>query len=109
MTPGAVEARGPGWQSLRGVASARLSGVKFYEFNATGYGEDRFNAQRMTTPVWFFLEPAVTVKVGYRWVKLFAQPSLAYPLNQPDFPSQPFNLVVGLSLDLAQWHGDWSF
>src|SRR5690606_26341880 len=96
------------------VGSVRLAGVQYMDFNSTGYGENGrstfgLTPENMQGRLWFFLEPSVTVKVGYRWVKLFAQPVLSVPLNREEISHLPLNLVVGLSFDLAQWHGDWSF
>lgn len=93
------------------VASARLTGVKFNAFSSTGTGPDSdVTPAEMTSNLWMYVEPSLTVKVGYRWIKVFAQPVLSFPLNRPEEEVHlPLNLVVGLSIDLAQWHGDWSF
>lgn len=94
------------------IGSARLSGVRFLNFSATGYTDSSaenwgLTDENISGRTWLFLEPSVTVKLGYRWIKVFAQPVWTVKLNDETLRYRPFNLTVGLSVDLAQWHGDW--
>lgn len=96
------------------LGSARISGVKYLSFSSSGFSpaqaeQDGFTEANVTGPVWLFLEPAVTVKAGYRWVKLFAQYQWAFKVSQDPLPYEDTGLTVGVALDLAQWHADWAF
>ncbi len=105
-----------GWVSpyFELVGSTRLSGVKYLDFTSSGFEPDQAMRDGLTTasvtgPVWLFLEPAVTAKVGYRWVKLFAQYQWTFKMSEAPLPYQNAGLTIGVALDLADWHADWSF
>lgn len=93
------------------IGSARLSGVRFLDFSASGFGNLTWGLteENVSARTWLFLEPSVTVKLGYRWIKLYAQPVWTLKLNPEEVRHRPFNLYVGVSIDLAKWHGDWKF
>lgn len=96
------------------VGSVRLSGVKYLDFASSGFSPDEtarlgFEEANVTGPVWFFVEPAVTAKVGYRWVKLFAQYRWTEKLSPGALAYERAGLSIGVSVDLAKWHGDWDF
>jgi hypothetical protein len=50
------------------------------------------------------LEPVITAKVGYRWVKAVFQLGMSLPLNsdQIDFTYQPFIFSIGLQATLGE-------
>jgi len=105
-----------GWVSpyFELVGSARVSGVRYLSFDASGFSPDQaaqdgLTAANVTGPLWLFLEPGVTAKVGYRWVKVFAQYQWTFKMSEAPLPYQSSGLTIGLALDLAKWHGDWSF
>lgn len=49
-----------------------------------------------------FIEPAITVKAGYKYVKLFLQLGVSFPINSDDidFAYQPLLISAGLHINL---------
>jgi len=95
-------------------AGARLSGVKYLALNTRGYSAAELQDQRLvssdvTSPVWLFLEPGVTVKAGYKWVKAFYHHVWSVKLGGKDLPYDGDADVLGVSVDLAHWYDHFSW
>lgn len=86
------------WFEVAG--SMRLSGLKLQEAATTG---TEFDPAVVTGPVHFFAEPALTVKAGYKWVKLFFQRGWSFQLSGSDVPAKGDFTTIGLSVDLGGW------
>jgi hypothetical protein len=85
------------------AVSARLVAVAYTETSAENYTPedlegDRFAGLEDTT--WMFLEPAITVRGGYKWVKLQFQFGRSIKLNGGDLNRDPGMLSLGLHVDL---------
>ena len=92
--------------------SLRLSAVKYTSLDVRGYTEQERVREFLvdapvTDPVWLFAEPAVTAKVGYKWVKAFVQHTWTLKLGGDALPHEDDSTVVGLSLDVASWYHDF--
>jgi hypothetical protein len=49
----------------------------------------------------FFLEPAITIRGGWKYVKLQLQASTASYFNNPDLPFESYHISIGLSIAIA--------
>ncbi|MCE3225698.1 MAG: hypothetical protein K0S32_249 [Bacteroidetes bacterium] len=73
----------------------RLSFVKYYRFSSTNYGNDDLKKdylEDVTDPVYVFAEPAITARLGFKFIKLQAQYGLTLNMGRsirhsPDFSS----------------------
>ncbi|RKH28254.1 hypothetical protein D7Y13_16840 [Corallococcus praedator] len=95
--------------------SLRMSAVKYLSLDVEGYTESErarefLGEDQVTDPVWLFAEPALTAKVGYKWVKAFVQHTWTLKLGGDALPHEEDTTVVGLSVDVASWYHDfrWS-
>ncbi|RYZ43161.1 MAG: hypothetical protein EOO71_04755 [Myxococcaceae bacterium] len=95
--------------------SLRMSAVKYLALDVEGYTESErarefLGAEQVKDPVWLFAEPALTAKVGYKWVKAFVQHTWTLKLGGDALPHEEDTTVVGLSVDVADWYNDfrWS-
>ncbi|MBL0692381.1 hypothetical protein [Comamonas sp. JC664] len=93
------------------AGSVRLSAVKYISLDANGYTDaertqEFLVARDVTRPVWLFAEPALTVKGGYKWVKLYAQRAWSFKLGGEALPHERDSTVVGISVDVARWYHD---
>lgn len=86
------------WFEVAG--SFRLSGLKLQEASTTG---TEFDPAAVVAPVHFFAEPAVTVKAGYKWVKLFLQRGWSFQLTGGAVPAKGDFITLGLSFDFGGW------
>ncbi|HEY0705626.1 MAG TPA: hypothetical protein VGG33_02460, partial [Polyangia bacterium] len=50
---------------------------------------------------WLFVEPAVTLRVGYKWAKVFLQYGHSFKLNDAALNRDATFATVGVHLDLA--------
>lgn len=86
--------------------STRLSGVKFGKAETT-YSltklED-YKLDKLGENAHLFLEPAITLRGGYKWVKLQAQFGVSLKLTEAVIPHNPLFGSIGLSLNLAKWY-----
>ncbi|WP_147445550.1 hypothetical protein [Corallococcus aberystwythensis] len=97
------------------AGSLRMSAVKYLSLDVEGYTESErarefLGEDQVTDPVWLFAEPALTAKVGYKWVKAFVQHTWTLKLGGDALPHEEDTTVVGLSVDVASWYHDfrWS-
>lgn len=86
------------------VFSTRLSYIGFSNVDTTNYtpaglvSDNLFNLDKHP---YFFVEPAITLRFGYRFIKAYAQGILAAKLNQEDINYRSFGINVGIELDLG--------
>lgn len=89
-----------------GLAS-RLSMIDYNNPAITGYSpqEQRdYHFESLTLKPHVFLEPALTVRGGYKWVKLQAQYGRAFKLSKNELNFEDNIGSVGLVFNLAQWY-----
>ncbi|CAM3578932.1 hypothetical protein COSO111634_19840 [Corallococcus soli] len=94
--------------------SLRMSAVKYLSLDVQGYTESErarefLGEDQVTDPVWLFAEPALTAKVGYKWVKAFVQHTWTLKLGGDALPHEEDTTVVGLSVDVASWYHDFNW
>lgn len=80
----------------------RLSAVKYYRFNSQNYTPEQLQndyLNNITKPMYLFVEPAVTARLGYKFIKLQAQYGLT--MNMSANIRHPSNFAsLGLVVDL---------
>lgn len=89
----------------------KFSFVKYANFNSTNYSqakleEDYLDGNRLTSPVYVFAEPAITIRGGYKFIKLQAQYGLTINLGPNNIRHSPDFASLGLVIDLAKWYRD---
>jgi hypothetical protein len=80
----------------------RLSAVKYYRFNSQYYSTESLQndyLDNITKPLYLFVEPALTARVGYKFIKLQAQYGLT--MNMGANIRHPSNFSsIGIVIDL---------
>lgn len=77
----------------------RFVGIKYRDFDDNGRGEDYIRQQGLagiTDGRHYFFEPALTLRGGYKFVKLQAQLVGTVPLGQVDWHYNETHLTLGL-------------
>lgn len=87
----------------------RLSAVKYNGLNTRGYSpaelnEEYLNKNDVEGKTWMFIEPALTARVGYKFVKLQAQFGFASKLTSGDLKYESKFSSLGVSFNLAKWY-----
>ena len=87
----------------------RFSAVKYNGLNTRGYtqaelNEEYLNKSDVEGKTWMFLEPAITARVGYKFIKLQAQFGFASKLTSGDLKYESKFSSLGLSFNLAKWY-----
>lgn len=84
-----------------GGFTSRLTGIDYYEVKARD--QQGGNIQPTSSKgMDVFFEPALTGRVGYRYVKFQFQTGLSIPLDsEPHYDYQPFMFSVGLHIDIS--------
>lgn len=87
----------------------KFSFVKYTSFNSNNYSqnkleEDYLDGNRLTTPLYVFAEPAITVRGGYKFIKLQAQYGLTLNLGPHNIRNTADFASLGLVIDLAKWY-----
>lgn len=83
--------------SLR-VVSVSYSDVETENYSPEQLMGDRFAGIEDTT--WVFLEPAVTVRAGYKWIKLQLQAGKSLELSSPELNYDNGMMSAALTVDL---------
>ncbi len=89
----------------------KFSFVKYSNFSQSNYSDEQLKENyldnnRLTDPLFVFAEPAITVRGGYKFIKLQAQYGVTLNVggqmikHSPDFGS------IGLVIDIAKWYKD---
>ncbi|WP_375448317.1 hypothetical protein [uncultured Fibrella sp.] len=88
--------------------STRLSGLQFStatgNYTATDLKNNDLDGLAKSTHL--FLEPAITLRGGYKYVKLQMQLGGSFKLTQAVIPYNGLIANVGLVFDFAQWYND---
>ncbi|MCE3279324.1 MAG: hypothetical protein K0S44_1515 [Bacteroidetes bacterium] len=87
----------------------RFSFVKYTHFRAFGYTEEQLAADyldndRITKGIFTFAEPAITVRGGYKFIKIQAQYGLTMNLSPRPIKHNPSFASIGLVIDVARWY-----
>jgi len=87
----------------------RFSAVKYNHLNVSGYtqaelDQEYLNKKDVEGKTWMFLEPAITARVGFKYVKLQAQVGFASKLTSGDLKYESRFSSLGISVNLAKWY-----
>src|SRR5690606_38397172 len=86
----------------------RLSFVSFYNYSASGYTpqeieQEHLDPNTIENTTWVFVEPAITLRGGYKWIKLQAQYGVTLKANSADLNHGKDFLHVSLIADIGTW------
>ena len=88
--------------------STRLSGLQFStatgNYTATELKNNELD--QLASSMHLFLEPAITLRGGYKYVKLQAQVGGSFKMTQAVIPYNGLILNMGLVFDFAQWYNN---
>lgn len=87
--------------------SMRFVGLKFNNIDTTGYTPQDLIEEDIADiedPFFAFLEPAVTVRVGWKYVKFHTQLIYSLKLSEAQLNYNPFNINVGVNISIADRH-----
>jgi hypothetical protein len=76
------------------AGSVRLVGVSYFNTGSENYNSEQLSGDGFATiqdRMWFFVEPVLTLRAGYKWVKLELDIGKSYKLN-----SSPLNYDSGI-------------
>lgn len=81
---------------------------KYNSVNTNYSTQDQIDGKfyQIDQPVWSFIEPAITVRGGYQWIKLQAQFGLAQKLNSEPLSYKDSFVNVGISVNLFRIYED---
>ncbi|MCW3071026.1 MAG: hypothetical protein JWO44_916 [Bacteroidetes bacterium] len=87
----------------------RFTFVKYTRFSSTGFGEDELSGDyldkgRILNGFYTFAEPAFTVRLGYKYLKLQGQYGLTMKLGGGNLRYQSMFGSLGIVLDIARWY-----
>jgi len=87
----------------------RFTFVKYTHFSAGGFGEDELardylDKGRLLKGFYTFAEPAFTVRLGYKYLKLQGQYGLTMKLSGENIRYQSTFGSLGVVLDIAKWY-----
>ncbi|MBL7934047.1 MAG: hypothetical protein JNL60_19240 [Bacteroidia bacterium] len=91
------------------VISSRFSFVKYNAFTQSNYPqnelrEDYLENNRITGPLFVFAEPALTLRGGYKFIKVQFQYGLTINATSERI-KHPYNFSsVGVLIDIAKWY-----
>jgi hypothetical protein len=89
----------------------KFSFVKYSNFSQSNYSDDELkddylNNNRLTDPLFVFAEPAITVRGGYKFIKVQAQYGVTLNLGGQSIRRTPDFASLGLVIDIARWYKD---
>lgn len=85
--------------------STRLSGVRYGNVDTVGVTPSILEAESLANidaKNHLFLEPAVTARFGYRWVKLHGQLGFVAPLSRAPISYRQILFTIGINVHLAE-------
>ncbi|MBA3682401.1 MAG: hypothetical protein H0W73_14755 [Bacteroidetes bacterium] len=93
------------------VFSPRFSAVKYTSFDQTNYPEvelhnDYLDNNNLLGPIFMFAEPAVTLRGGYKFVKLQFQYGLTINMTPNDIKHADNFSSLGLVINIAKWYNN---
>jgi hypothetical protein len=84
--------------------AARVVGLRAFAVDTFNYADERLRTDNLLgidQRTWLFVEPAVTLRAGYKWVKLFFQYGYSFKLNDAELNRDETFATVGIHIDLA--------
>jgi len=93
------------------VFSSRFSGVKYTSFDQQNYPEvelhnDYLDNNNLLGPLFIFAEPAVTLRGGYKFVKLQFQYGLTINMTPNDIKHADNFSSLGVVINIAKWYNN---
>jgi len=91
------------------VISSRFSFVKYRNFSSQNYPQDELRKDyldndNLTGPTFIFAEPALTFRLGYKYIKLQAQYGLTINLTGNNIRHPNNFSSLGIVVDIARWY-----
>ena len=86
--------------------STRFVGVNFSNIDTLGYTPLQLEEENLdqVAGMHLFAEPALTTRIGYRYVKLHLQAIYAAKLSDAEINYSPLRLNIGVHIDIAKWY-----
>ncbi len=93
------------------ILTPRFSAVKYLSFDHSNYPQeelhdDYLDNNRLTDPVFVFAEPAITVRGGFKYIKLQAQYGLTLNLTGHHIRHPANFSSLGIVIDIGRWYKD---
>ncbi|MES2680770.1 MAG: hypothetical protein V4635_12835 [Bacteroidota bacterium] len=93
------------------ILSSRFSVVKYKNFQSENYPQqelkkDYLDNNNLVGPTFIFAEPALTVRLGYKYVKVQAQVGLTANLTGHNIKHPDNFSSVGIVIDIARWYNN---
>ncbi len=93
------------------VVSSRFSFVKYNSFSQTNYtqqqlADDHLDNNNLTGPLFMFAEPALTLRGGYKFIKLQFQYGLTVNMTSNQIKHATNFSSLGLIINIAKWYND---
>lgn len=85
--------------------STRFVGLKFRNIDTSGYRQDELLEEDLSgldKPFYSFFEPAMTLRLGAKYVKFHIQAIYSLKLNEEKLNYMPFTVNFGVHLNIAQ-------
>ena len=85
------------------AVAVRVVGVQYLrtgteQYDAALLASDHFAGLKRKP--WLFVEPAVTLRLGYKWVKLQVQYGRSWQVNRPALDHDPGIFSIGIAVSL---------
>ena len=86
----------------------RFSFVSYSNFTASGYTPQEIETEHLSkdmieNTLWMFMEPAITLRGGYKWIKVQAQYGVTMKLNADELNHGKDFFTVSLIADIGTW------
>jgi len=84
--------------------SSRISGLKFSGIKTNYSLDDLIDSEvyQIDAPIYFFFEPAITFRLGYKWAKLHFQTIYSNKLNIEPLNYRKLGINVGIYIDISK-------
>jgi len=94
---------------LEVAITPRLSAVKYNGLETFGYSQKELEEEflvksEVEDKTWLFIEPTLTVRAGFKYVKLQGQIGFSSKLTKGDLKYQSKLTSIGLLVDIAKWY-----
>ncbi len=93
------------------IFSTRISGLTFSNVDTSGfsfYQLQTHNLYNLERQPFFFIEPAITMQLGYKYVKLYTQAVLVRKINPEPISYRTLGVNMGLQLDIRRMFESFS-
>ena len=87
--------------------STRITGLRIGLVNQANYSEamwEQSDLRKLRNRLHLFAEPAITMRVGYRWLKAQIQTGISLQLTSAEVPYNYLFGSVGLVGDIGKWY-----